>query len=50
MLYIQVTKFDPYPTDNWVLDFFLDEGGDDLKMKAWDIRQGFTHPMFVNKK
>jgi diphthine methyl ester acylhydrolase len=30
--------------------YFLDEGGDDLKMKAWDIRQGFMQPMFVNKK
>ncbi|KAF8807414.1 WD40 repeat-like protein [Phlegmacium glaucopus] len=25
-------------------------GGDDLKMKAWDIRQGFAQPIFVNKK
>jgi diphthamide biosynthesis protein 7 len=24
-------------------------GGDDLKMKAWDIRQGFLSPIFVNK-
>ncbi|KIM85206.1 hypothetical protein PILCRDRAFT_817204 [Piloderma croceum F 1598] len=24
-------------------------GGDDLKMKAWDVRQGFYKPMFVNK-
>lgn len=26
------------------------EGGDDLKMKAWDVRQGFTQPLFVNKR
>jgi hypothetical protein len=32
----------------WLL--FLDEGGDDLKLKAWDIRQGFAQPTFVNKK
>ncbi|KAF8168091.1 WD40-repeat-containing domain protein [Crassisporium funariophilum] len=25
-------------------------GGDDLKMKAWDIRQGFAQPTFVNKR
>ena len=50
MLYIQVTNSGPYPMDNWILAFFLDEGGDDLKMKAWDIRQGFTQPMFVNKR
>jgi diphthamide biosynthesis protein 7 len=24
-------------------------GGDDLKMKGWDIRQGFSRPLFVNK-
>ncbi|KDR84997.1 hypothetical protein GALMADRAFT_54096 [Galerina marginata CBS 339.88] len=25
-------------------------GGDDLKLKAWDIRQGFMRPTFVNKR
>ncbi|PPQ80813.1 hypothetical protein CVT25_001938 [Psilocybe cyanescens] len=25
-------------------------GGDDLKLKGWDIRQGFAQPTFVNKK
>ncbi|CAL1695839.1 unnamed protein product [Somion occarium] len=25
-------------------------GGDDLKMKAWDIRSGFTQPVFTNKR
>ncbi|KAF8973930.1 WD-40 repeat-containing protein [Flammula alnicola] len=25
-------------------------GGDDLKLKSWDVRQGFTHPTFVNKR
>ncbi|CAA7265794.1 unnamed protein product [Cyclocybe aegerita] len=25
-------------------------GGDDLKLKAWDIRQGFTQPTLVNKR
>lgn len=25
-------------------------GGDDLRLKVWDIRQGFTHPTFVNKR
>jgi diphthamide biosynthesis protein 7 len=25
-------------------------GGDDLKMKGWDVRQGFSHPFFVNKR
>ncbi|KAF8909028.1 WD-40 repeat-containing protein [Gymnopilus junonius] len=25
-------------------------GGDDLKLKVWDIRQGFVHPTFVNKR
>lgn len=25
-------------------------GGDDLKMKGWDIRQGGPSPLFVNKR
>ncbi|KZT02717.1 WD-40 repeat-containing protein [Laetiporus sulphureus 93-53] len=25
-------------------------GGDDLKMKGWDIREGFTQPIFTNKR
>jgi len=25
-------------------------GGDDLRLKAWDIRQGFFQPIFVNKR
>ena len=25
-------------------------GGDDLKLKAWDIRQDFSQPLFVNKR
>jgi hypothetical protein len=25
-------------------------GGDDLKLKAWDIREGFAQPYFVNKR
>ncbi|KAH7883581.1 WD40-repeat-containing domain protein [Phlebopus sp. FC_14] len=25
-------------------------GGDDLKMKGWDTRQGFNHPIFINKR
>ncbi|KAI0689612.1 WD-40 repeat-containing protein [Cytidiella melzeri] len=25
-------------------------GGDDLKMKGWDVRQGFSQPTFVNKR
>ncbi|PFH54482.1 hypothetical protein AMATHDRAFT_52085 [Amanita thiersii Skay4041] len=25
-------------------------GGDDLKLKAWDIRSGFSQPMFVNRR
>ncbi|KAI0094898.1 WD40-repeat-containing domain protein [Irpex rosettiformis] len=25
-------------------------GGDDLKMKGWDTRQGFSQPTFVNKR
>ncbi|TFY69242.1 hypothetical protein EVJ58_g515 [Rhodofomes roseus] len=25
-------------------------GGDDLKMKAWDTRQDFSRPLFVNKR
>ncbi|KAH9950337.1 WD-40 repeat-containing protein [Amylocystis lapponica] len=25
-------------------------GGDDLKMRAWDIRQDFSRPLFVNKR
>ncbi|EGN99379.1 hypothetical protein SERLA73DRAFT_182338 [Serpula lacrymans var. lacrymans S7.3] len=25
-------------------------GGDDLKMKGWDVRQGFDRPTFVNKR
>ena len=25
-------------------------GGDDLTMKGWDIRQGFTQPIFTNKR
>jgi len=25
-------------------------GGDDLKLKAWDIRQGFVQPIFVNRR
>lgn len=31
-----------------IINFNL--GGDDLKMKAWDIRQGFDQPLFVNKR
>lgn len=27
-----------------------DLGGDDLKLKAWDVRQGFDSPVFVNKR
>ena len=25
-------------------------GGDDLKMKGWDVRQGGTQPIFTNKR
>ncbi|KAJ7254105.1 WD40 repeat-like protein [Mycena haematopus] len=25
-------------------------GGDDLKLKGWDIRQGYSHPTFTNKR
>ena len=25
-------------------------GGDDLKMKGWDIRQSFDRPVFENKR
>ncbi|KAJ6610905.1 WD40-repeat-containing domain protein [Mycena sp. CBHHK59/15] len=25
-------------------------GGDDLKLKGWDIRQSFSHPVFVNRQ
>ncbi|KAI0961563.1 hypothetical protein AcV7_000634 [Taiwanofungus camphoratus] len=25
-------------------------GGDDLNLKSWDIRQGFSQPLFVNKR
>lgn len=25
-------------------------GGDDLKLKAWDVRQGFESPTFVNRR
>jgi len=25
-------------------------GGDDLKMKGWDIREGFSQPIFTNKR
>jgi diphthamide biosynthesis protein 7 len=25
-------------------------GGDDLKFKGWDVRQGFDHPIFTNKR
>ncbi|KAI0348058.1 WD-40 repeat-containing protein [Trametopsis cervina] len=25
-------------------------GGDDLKMKGWDVRQGFSQPTYVNKR
>jgi diphthamide biosynthesis protein 7 len=28
----------------------LFSGGDDLKLKGWDVRQGFDHPTFVNKR
>ena len=29
---------------------FVQIGGDDLKLKAWDIRQGFVQPMFINRR
>ena len=25
-------------------------GGDDLKMKGWDVRQGFGSPVFENRR
>jgi len=28
----------------------ISTGGDDCKMKGWDIRQGFDQPTFVNKR
>ncbi|TFK41150.1 WD40-repeat-containing domain protein [Crucibulum laeve] len=28
----------------------LYSGGDDLKLKAWDVRQGFMQPTFTNKR
>lgn len=28
----------------------LDVGGDDLKLKVWDIRQGFEKPAAINKR
>ena len=35
-----------------IMEHLLDRsvGGDDLKMKAWDIREGFTRPLLVNKR
>jgi len=35
--------------DYWSSDIVY-SGGDDLKLKAWDTRQGFAHPTFVNKR
>lgn len=29
---------------------FLGAGGDDLKLKGWDLRQGCDQPTFVNKR
>lgn len=31
-------------------DLSLHEGGDDLKLKGWDLRQGCDQPTFVNKR
>lgn len=28
----------------------VDVGGDDLKLKVWDIRQGFEKPAAINKR
>jgi len=35
--------------DYWNTDIIY-SGGDDLKLKTWDTRQGFAHPTFVNKR
>jgi len=51
-------------TDSWIAHEFepwvaawnywdtniIYSGGDDLKLKTWDVRQGFDHPAAVNKR
>lgn len=32
------------------IETMLFAGGDDLKMKGWDVRQGFDYPTFENKR
>jgi len=43
--------FEPWTVawDYWKPDVIF-SGGDDLKMKAWDIRAGFKQPAVINKR
>jgi len=34
----------PFPSD------LLSQGGDDLQLKVWDVRQGFEQPIITNKR
>ncbi|KAF8898734.1 WD40-repeat-containing domain protein [Infundibulicybe gibba] len=36
--------------DHWDTNIIYSVGGDDLKFKSWDIRQGFGQPVFVNRR
>jgi len=35
---------------NYYDENIIYSGGDDCKMKGWDIRQGFGQPIFINKR
>lgn len=39
-----------YHLQHVYIEATLSAGGDDLKMKGWDVRQGFDCPIFENRR
>ena len=48
MSFIQVEHLIHMHPHQVLIDAYI--GGDDLKMKGWDIRQGGVQPLFTNKR
>jgi hypothetical protein len=48
MLFIQVRKC--LTLSELTATDLLPPGGDDLRLKVWDVRQGFDQPIIVNKR